>query len=156
MGRKQISEAKSTAIKRMDELGVGPTEIARTLGISRVTVHDHLHPDYYTERLKRSRDYTRRTILVTVTTEGGTVVLTRLNKRPYPGECEVCGLPKEKGLLYHHWDEDNPSVGLWLCSRCHRLAEVLDKLGSAKLGELLAKYLRLRGSVSKSASWDLC
>lgn len=152
MGRKQISEVKRDAIKKMNELGVRPTEIARTLGVSRLTVHDNLHPDYYTKRLKRTRDYSRRTVLVTGTTKENSVVLTGLNKRPYPGVCEMCGFPKEKGLHYHHWDEDNPSIGLWLCPRCHRLVEILDNLGSAKLGELLAKYLRLRGSVSKSAS----
>lgn len=152
MGRKQISEAKHTAILKLSELGVGPSEIARTLRVSRLTVHDHLHPYYYRNRLKRSRDYSRRTILVTGTTKGNTIVLTHLNKRPYPGACEVCGLPKEKGLHYHHWDEDNPSIGLWLCFRCHRLTEILDSLGSAKLGELLAKYLRLRGNASNNAS----
>ncbi len=152
MGRKQISEAKHTAILRLSELGVGPSEIARTLHVSRLTVHGYLHPHYYQKRLRRTRDYCRRTMLGTGTTKENSVMLTHLNKRPYPGACEVCGFAKEKGLHYHHWDKDNPSLGLWLCPRCHRLVEILDNLGSMKLGELLAKYLRLRGGVSNNAS----
>ena len=50
-----------------------------------------------------------------------------LSKREYPGKCELCDKEMPKGLAYHHWDDDNPSMGVWLCNACHRIAEFLDK-----------------------------
>lgn len=49
-----------------------------------------------------------------------------INKRPRPDTCEVCGKAVNK-LDYHHWDNNNPHLGLWLCWWCHRMAEGLDK-----------------------------
>ncbi len=151
MSQKKISEAKALAIQRMKELGFPVSEIAETLGVSRLTVHDHLHPDSYADRLKRTRDYNRRTTLVTGRIKEGLTVLRHLNKRPYPGVCEVCGIAREKGLHYYHWDGDNPSIGIWICARCHRLVELLVSLGSKRLGELLATYLNLKASITEAA-----
>ena len=46
-------------------------------------------------------------------------------KRPKPEGCEICKRIETR-LSYHHWDDDNPSVGLWLCHKHHMLAEALD------------------------------
>ena len=51
---------------------------------------------------------------------------TRVNKRPLPeGDlCEVCGT-YYKALEYHHWE--SYEKGIWLCYKCHRYAEYIDK-----------------------------
>lgn len=53
----------------------------------------------------------------------------RLHKRPYPldGKCELCGIKLTK-WDYHHWDDSNPSLGLWVCCGCDFLAEGLDEI----------------------------
>lgn len=50
----------------------------------------------------------------------------RLNKRPRPNACEVCGIVVDR-LDYHHWDDEHPCLGLWLCLSCHKMAERIDK-----------------------------
>jgi len=50
--------------------------------------------------------------------EDGKRHAVRVNKRPRPDACELCGDVDTK-LNYHHWNEDNPSLGMWLCTPCH-------------------------------------
>jgi len=42
-------------------------------------------------------------------------------KRQYPLDnlCEICRVEREKGLVYHHWDDDDFSCGIWVCKSCH-------------------------------------
>lgn len=42
-----------------------------------------------------------------------------VNKAPYPADkcCPYCG--RKRQLSWHHWDNDKPSKGVWICSRCH-------------------------------------
>lgn len=52
-----------------------------------------------------------------------------LHKRPFPLDdmCETCG--KElKQYCYHHWDDINPSLGIYVCGACDFLAEGLDEI----------------------------
>ncbi|MBA7586542.1 hypothetical protein ES708_28544 [subsurface metagenome] len=63
-----------------------------------------------------------------------------LFKRPRPRCCEVCN-QERKRLSYHHWDDDHPDIGLWLCGWCHAMAEVVDK-GYHDI------YLRLKGELN--------
>ena len=67
----------------------------------------------------------------------GKFVLVKVkNKRPRPSFCELCH--KEKKVLgYHHWNNDNLAMGIWLCLRCHNFVEVIDSEGV----EFLWKYL---------------
>jgi len=51
-----------------------------------------------------------------------------LNKRDWTGYCELCGR-KNIRLGYHHWDNKNPSKGLWLCIICHQGCEHYEKHG---------------------------
>lgn len=55
-------------------------------------------------------------------------VFKGLNKRPYPeGKgCEICQR-QDKHLVYHHWNDNNPSLGLWICKICHDMCEQIDK-----------------------------
>lgn len=47
-----------------------------------------------------------------------------VGKRPYPNDraCEVCKIIGKR-LVYHHWLDDDYSVGLWVCWRCHFIYE---------------------------------
>ncbi len=67
----------------------------------------------------------------------GTKFWNNLNKRLYPedNKCELCGKVRKR-LGYHHWDDERPSLGLWLGIRCHNFAEILDK-GMLPLYKLL-------------------
>ncbi len=51
-----------------------------------------------------------------------------VNKRAKPINmgCEVCHKPANR-LDYHHWNDDYPCLGLWLCVQCHIMAEKVDK-----------------------------
>lgn len=45
-------------------------------------------------------------------------------KRPYTGVCEICGKIDNgsRMLEYHHWDDEMPAMGMYLCNRCHMIA----------------------------------
>lgn len=62
------------------------------------------------------------------------------------GICELCGSKVER-MHYHHWDDDNPSMGLWLCPRDHRHAEGFDQ--AINDPALLARYALLKATVSR-------
>ena len=44
--------------------------------------------------------------------------------RKNPGKCEICG--RTGRLNHHHWDD--PTIGMWLCSRCHIAVDALEKI----------------------------
>lgn len=75
-------------------------------------------------------------------------VIYGLNKRPYPkdGRCEICG-QKSKRLFYHHWNDENLNMGIWVCFNCHQLAELIDKNYFSKYGE---KYLKTKEYLEKN------
>jgi len=70
-------------------------------------------------------------------------------KRPHTGFCEMCsrrvGDPATDGktvrrLVYHHWDDSDYSLGLWLCQSCHNVAHAVEE-------NLAEKYLRAKDSL---------
>lgn len=71
---------------------------------------------------KNSRDYVRTHY---ITVQDGTTAVA-LYKRVRPASCEICNHEKRK-LDYHHWDDSTPSLGIWSCHDCHRVAEGVDK-----------------------------
>lgn len=73
------------------------------------------------------KEYSRKHILNMRNSKGEKVRIFGLNKRPYPNFCELCGKPQQKGLQYHHWDKNNPNLGIWVCCGCHRFCERVDK-----------------------------
>jgi len=74
---------------------------------------------------KRIRDYNR--LHIVPLKSGG--FSGRLLKRIMPSVCEVCGRPprNKRCLDYHHWDDDTPALGVWVCSSCHHMAEKVDR-----------------------------
>lgn len=72
-------------------------------------------------RYREHMDEMRRTRLgVQIGTRHRTVY--GLNKRARPDKCELCHKAR-KLLFYHHWDDSNYSMGIWLCVNCHFFAE---------------------------------
>ena len=101
------------------------------------------HRDKLLEKLKEWRQQNKEKILAyerkyMIHYNGYAV---RGEKRDYPsnGRCELCG--QERRLFYHHWDNNNLMLGLWLCPHCHILAEQTEKGISSE------KYLELKRKV---------
>jgi len=64
-------------------------------------------------------------------------------KRPFLGFCEICGCNLvNKQKAYHHWDDELPMVGIWVCYLCHKTAEGVE-------GGKVQKYLELKQDVEK-------
>lgn len=148
MSRKKISDVKVEAIVKMKELGFTVVKISELLKVSRLTVYDHLHPDKYADRLKRSKDYQRRTMICTGASKEGTTVIKHLEKRPYTEVCELCET-RSKRLHYHHWISDNPSIGVWVCFNCHRVAELIDEKGASEVSKIVSRYYLLKFKLAK-------
>jgi len=48
------------------------------------------------------------------------------DKRKYPAD-ELCELCKQHNrLVYHHWDDTNFALGMWICQKCHNAAHWLE------------------------------
>lgn len=146
-GMKKISSTKVSNIIKLKSLGYTVKEIARLTGVSMITVNDYTLPGFYDKRLKRSRDYFRGTVAVTGATEEGAVVIEHLHKRPRPETCEMCGEGQGKRLYYHHWDDDDPSLGIWVGFKCHRLVELVDSKGIYGVVSLVKQYESLKAKV---------
>lgn len=85
----------------------------------------------------------------------------RINKRQHPEVCEICGKkPKSAALAYHHWDDNKPQLGIWICTGCHTWAEAIEKkqkirmpanLYSIKKAEnFVEKYLLLKKTITEN------
>ena len=92
--------------------------------------------DLYNEQ---QREYFRKNYIHTI---NGHI---RVNKRPRPNNCEVCGRVKDI-LHYHHWDDIQPEFGIWVCRPCHFL---ISDFESGKITEKIMKYLELKNMVEK-------
>ncbi|GAI02239.1 unnamed protein product, partial [marine sediment metagenome] len=54
-----------------------------------------------------------------------------LSKKAFPsdGNCEICNSPLDIHKIdYHHWDDNNPNLGIWVCASCDFRAEGLDEI----------------------------
>jgi len=81
------------------------------------------------ESRKRAREYRRRynQKFIHSTDDNGKLIKIRCQKRPPPGYCELCERTPPGPLQWHHWEKDNPSLGLWLCAFCHIFANTVEK-----------------------------
>lgn len=80
-------------------------------------------------------------------------VFTNLNKRDYLGYCELCGVENVR-LSYHHWDDNNPSKGIWMCYHCHNMITAYEK-GKLKYLKEYIKLKELLDNPNKQASLEL-
>ena len=51
-----------------------------------------------------------------------------VRKRQFYDICEICKstISGKHKLNWHHWNDEYPEIGLWLCHICHKKAEVLE------------------------------
>jgi len=63
----------------------------------------------------------------------------RVNKRPRPNACELCGKERDR-FHYHHWDDKKPERGMWVCMRCHSHITACEK-------GFCEKYLKLKNKL---------
>ncbi len=63
----------------------------------------------------------------------------RILKRNYPEDdcCELCGIRTSRCLRYHHWDDTDLGIGMWICSKCHNFAHGIED-------GYLARYIELK------------
>jgi hypothetical protein len=61
----------------------------------------------------------------------------RVKKRPFTIRCELCGKEQEFHKAYHHWNDEKPELGIWICLSCHNIAEGVE-------ANLHTKYLNLK------------
>lgn len=148
MGRKKISDIKVSNMKKLSDLGLSASKIARIVGVNRVTVCDYTIPGYYEKRKKNLTAYRRETVLGTGDYRNVTTIYG-LSKRPHPGRCEVCEGFQDKKLNYHHWDDEHPGLGIWLCFWCHAVAELIDR--NVNVNELAERYSAIRAQVEKNS-----
>ncbi len=72
---------------------------------------------------------------------------TVVRKRPRPVDtCELCGDSFDR-LNYHHWDDDAPHLGIWVCFMCHQLVEAVDK---GFVEGYLERYKELKLSINET------
>ena len=98
---------------------------------------------YYKENkeeiLKKVLIYNRKTTLII---DGKKI--NGLNKRDWTGYCELCGNNNTK-INYHHWDDKNPSKGIWICGTCHFMVTAYEHGRFA----YLQRYIRLKRFLDK-------
>ena len=70
--------------------------------------------------------------------------IKNLTKRPYPNNkiCELCNRGPFK-LSYHHWADQNPNWGIWLCFPCHQGCNFVER-------NLIQKYLEFKKEIEVS------
>ncbi|MBU2060034.1 MAG: hypothetical protein KKB38_20155 [Gammaproteobacteria bacterium] len=150
-------EIKPEAIRQLKSSGMTLQEIGDLLGITKSEIHLIYHSEsiesrrdrlneyaskHYHEHSKEinkryveyKKEYARKHVLMV---NGKTTVV---NKRPRPNDtCELCSRVVDR-LHYHHWDDGNPHLGVWVCSSCHKLCESVES-------GLHTKYLELKDAI---------
>lgn len=106
------------------------------------TTYYQRHRTIILQKLRRSR----------LTTKDGKVI-RGLVKRPHPGHCEICANSKNENglplkLEYHHWFPNCPEVGMWICFKCHRIAETVE---SDSLTLFVQLYTNLKTQIEKES-----
>ena len=134
MGR--LSAASDSKIRRrniakLKGLGYTYKEIGSMYGVSDVTVYYWLCGDRRSSNKRRNTTYFRQ--------------------KPKDGKCEICReKPLHSVLQHHHWDHENPSVGMWMCSKCHFVVDLLDVKP-----ELARRYFDLKRAILRSYAKQL-
>ena len=68
----------------------------------------------------------------------------KVRKRKFAGKCELCGILINLYPRWHHWNDKHPELGMWLCGKCHWLADSIEYDLDNKLRN---KYFQLKGGL---------
>jgi hypothetical protein len=148
---RRLTDEQISLIRLMRSGGELVKDIASVVGTSEVTVRyysTHGAKEVLTAKSHRNATERYRAHNLTTSIGGKLVRIGGLQKRPHPGYCELCS-KTQKMFLYHHWDDDNPSLGLWVCHRCHNVIEVVDMEGSEEFIAIRSKYIKLKESIQE-------
>jgi len=147
-------KSKYLQVFEMRQQGFSCQEVAEILGIKLRRVYEYYsqarHKEKYLKKQqlanrryyerhkeeisKRKKIYNKTHSLQRLHTVLGTringksVTIRNIKKRPIPNLCELC--QKRKPKAYHHWDDNNPDIGMWLCNGCHFKVEWFEKGGA--------------------------
>ena len=94
---------------------------------------------------KCMREYQRYRGIDTCDSSGNRVYYV-CEKRKFNNECEMCGKPLEKNPRYHHWNDDKPELGIWVCAHCHFKCEIIEDTEFYLFKE---KYLELKNKINE-------
>ena len=124
---KKLSSEVVARIYELNCLGKSWVKIATELGIGRTAVGVYLrHKSPEALSLFRAKRQMHRKYNRLTTTINGVHKAYKVRKRPKPECCELCREEISK-LLWHHWDDEHLEWGMWLCWRCHRFAEGVER-----------------------------
>lgn len=142
-----ISKEKISRVLELRGSGMTYFQIAKELGISRRTASWYCHPECRQRKNERKRERSSRPEIkqkrrdkrrvTRLDTKGRRL---KVSKRPWPGKCEMCSRERKglRQLSWHHWDDNCPELGLWLCTHCHIFSEGVEK------GLTLERYQELK------------
>lgn len=115
MGREKISDTKARAIVRMRELGFSVAKTSSLLGVSKITVYDHINPSGYRDRLRRATTSNRE---------------KHPTAKECPKRCQLCKAENRK-LYFHVLAKKRLPPGLWLCNSCSVFSDICDDIGTS-------------------------
>ena len=103
------------------------------------------HPDYMKEYRRVHKEEHKMYVRNHYVHTNGKAI--RIKKRPWTGICELCNLKAPK-LSWHHWDDEHPEFGIWLCRCCHIAVEFYE------MGRI-RKYIEFKEKIEKQtrAEW---
>lgn len=135
-GKRRGTQGLEVEMSRLRKEGQSYRAIATELGLNETAVIRYLSP--YSKRRQKDRRFNEIRI-----THNGKYIRVRAVKRPYPEgrRCEICNIPGDPSLHWHHWDDGMPSKGIWVCFRCHMFCEGIEK---GLTVEHLKRYLEIR------------
>jgi len=159
----------ASKVPELRAMGRSRKEIAQELGVPKGTVDWYWSPgrtELYRSRRRKNperrcrsygsleerriweRLYYRNNQLTTYINNKSVII--KVKKRPWTGVCELCRRARfteenKEGyngqLDWHHWDDNNPGLGMWLCHVCHQFA------GGIEHGLKVNDYLKLKDAI---------
>ncbi len=71
-------------------------------------------------------------------------------KRKWTGYCEICNrhvneITYPRKINYHHWDDDKPEWGIWVCGVCHTVVEGIER-------KIHLKYLDFKDKIENGGN----
>lgn len=89
-----------------------------------------------------ARSKTKR--LPGIRTKNGKRVYGTRRPNPLGGMCELC--EKTVAKEYHHWDDTDPTKGVWVCHNCHLLIETMERFPELPF-HLPEKWKKLKAEI---------
>ncbi len=120
MAKRKLTDAQRGFVPKLRVLGFSFRDIGYMFDVSDVTIYYIVYPEKKNASMRKYSEHSATGTMV----EGKKTVVRNLTKRPRPDKCEMC--EDRPAKAYHHWNDEDPSIGLWLCFRCHMAAEVMD------------------------------